>query len=111
MQSMMKQIKSKINVPIGLHWYGNLKLYFLRKNLHFKLVWDQINFDTNYPKYFPPKEGFYEVTQQFENDQIHVVPYINGRIFDKGQEIWKKDNAEKFCCKYTEAKLNGTLIE
>jgi hypothetical protein len=61
----------------ALHWY----------------TWHQIPFDTNYPQYLPAKAGFQQTVQYLQSKGIHVVPYINGRLFDINTQSWKTDNA------------------
>jgi hypothetical protein len=55
-----------MGVPCGFHWYN----------------WHQIPFDNDYPHYFPTKEGFAEGVQQLQQNDVHVMPYINGRLWD-----------------------------
>ena len=51
-------------------------------------------FDTHYPEYFPVRDGFAAGLAKMQDAGIHVAPYINGRIFDRGTESWTKDDAE-----------------
>ncbi len=53
-------------VPVGVHWYN----------------WHQIPFDNDYPHYFPTKAGFAEAVERLQRREIHVMPYINGRLWD-----------------------------
>jgi hypothetical protein len=62
---------------VAMHWY----------------VWHQVPFDTNYPDYFPPKSGFQQAVQYVESKGVHVVPYINGRLFDVNIPEWRKEHA------------------
>jgi hypothetical protein len=62
-----------VNVPVGLHWY----------------CWHKIPFDSDYPHYFPVKDGFGEAVKELQSKGVHVMPYINGRLWDtrdKGME-------------------------
>jgi hypothetical protein len=60
-------------MPTGIHWYG----------------WHQIPFDNDYPHYFPTVPGFAEAVQKLQAENVFVMPYINGRLWDtrdKGAE-------------------------
>lgn len=75
------QFREFFGVPIGFHWYS----------------WHQIPFDDHYPEYFPPKEGFKEAVAQLKAAGVHVMPYINGRLFDSRTDSWRNDDAQAFC--------------
>lgn len=55
-----------MGVPCGFHWYN----------------WHQIPFDNDYPHYFPTKPGFAEAVARLQEAGVHVMPYINGRLWD-----------------------------
>jgi hypothetical protein len=55
-----------LGVPVGFHWYN----------------WHQIPFDNDYPHYFPTREGFTEGVKALQAGGVHVMPYINGRLWD-----------------------------
>jgi len=54
-------------VPFGVHWY----------------VWHQIPFDNSYPEYFPAKKGFAEAVKRMTSKGVLVMPYLNGRLWDR----------------------------
>ncbi len=54
-------------VPFGIHWYN----------------WHQIPFDNTYPEYFPTKKGMAETVARLKAKGILVMPYINGRLWDR----------------------------
>lgn len=62
----VKAFREFLGVPIGVHWYN----------------WHQIPFDNDYPHYFPTKEGFAEGVRELQQSGVHVMPYINGRLWD-----------------------------
>ena len=88
-----KQISTLLNQPsIINHWYE----------------WQQgpdpapaarYLFDTHYPDYFPPREGFEKVVNNLQKQGIHIVPYINGRIFDVESDSYLADDGEQYCTK------------
>lgn len=55
------------NVPFGIHWY----------------CWHQIPFDHSYPEYFPAKAGFEDAVRRMREKGVLVMPYINGRLWDR----------------------------
>lgn len=62
----VKQMQRTLGVPIGFHWYN----------------WHQIPFDNDYPHYFPTKPGVADAVADLQAHQVHVMPYINGRLWD-----------------------------
>lgn len=72
-----KKAMEYFGVPTALHWYR----------------WHEIPYDTNYPDYFPAKAGFAEGIKELQKRGAHIVPYINGRLWDPAAESWKKEGA------------------
>ena len=72
----LRRFQEAFGVPAGVHWY----------------CWHEIPFDNDYPHYFPVKPGFIEsVLELQKSGNIHIMPYINGRLWDthdKGAEDW-----------------------
>lgn len=62
----VKAFAEALGVPVGFHWYN----------------WHRIPFDNDYPHYFPPKAGFRAAVADLERSGVHVMPYINGRLWD-----------------------------
>ncbi|MBI2194264.1 MAG: hypothetical protein HYU36_19990 [Planctomycetes bacterium] len=62
----VKAFAKFMGVPVGFHWYQ----------------WHQIPFDNDYPHYFPAKEGFVDGVRELQRSGVHVMPYINGRLWD-----------------------------
>ena len=63
-------------VPCGVHWYN----------------WHMNPFDNDYPHYFPAKPEFLPGVEMLRKTGVHVMPYINGRLWDtrdKGLEDWQ----------------------
>ncbi len=59
-------------LPIAFHWYQ----------------WHQIPFDDDYPNYFPPEPGFAEAIVELQKNDVRVVPYVNGRLWDTDLPSW-----------------------
>lgn len=62
----VQQFAQFLGVPVGYHWYS----------------WHLNPFDNDYPHYFPTTPGFTEGVTQLQASQVHVMPYINGRLWD-----------------------------
>lgn len=71
-----------MGVPTAIHWYN----------------WHQIPFDNQYPHYFPAKEGFREGVAALQKAGVHVMPYINGRLWDKDTDDFRAE-AYKYATK------------
>lgn len=74
----------KLDVPVGFHWYR----------------WHTPPFDNLYPHYLPAKDGFKERVSNLKENNIIVMPYINGSSadmnipdFDKFEPHAVKDEA------------------
>ncbi|MBN1900903.1 hypothetical protein JW926_06200 [Candidatus Sumerlaeota bacterium] len=97
-RDITKQALDFFDVPTALHWYR----------------WHQIPYDTLYPEYFPPKEGFKESVEEFQQNGTHVMPYINGRLCDPETETWRARNGDRSAARrqdgscYTE--VYGSLV-
>ncbi len=68
-QSYYESLRNSLGgVPIGLHWY----------------VWyNGKSFDQGYPYLLPEKSGMKSFTTDIQkNNDIFIVPYMNGRIFE-----------------------------
>ena len=63
---ILHEFAEKMQLPVGFHWYN----------------WHAIPFDNDYPHYFPPDEGFAEAVKLLQQENIFVMPYINGRLWD-----------------------------
>jgi len=65
-----------IGLPVGDHYYH----------------WHQNPFDNDYPHYFPAVPGFDKAVPYIQQNDVHVMPYINGRLWDtrdKGLEDYE----------------------
>lgn len=60
------ELADALGVPIGYHLYN----------------WHWIPFNNDFPHYFPVKEGLREGVEALHCHQVHVMPYINGRLWD-----------------------------
>lgn len=60
------KLQKELGVPIGYHLYN----------------WHWIPFNNDFPHYFPVKEGFEAGVKKLEDNSVHVMPYINARLWD-----------------------------
>lgn len=67
------KLQAYVGVPLAVHWYS----------------WHRIPFDTNYPHYFPARKGFAEGVRVLQAHGIRVMPYLNGRLWDKDTPDFK----------------------
>jgi hypothetical protein len=105
----VRQFQEFLGVPVGFHWYN----------------WHQIPFDNDYPHYFPAKVGFEMGIRNLQTNQVLVMPYINGRLWDthdRGAEDFQfsqvalaaasKDKEGKpYLEKYGSKETNGNPVE
>ena len=61
---------SKLFAPLKLAWHA--------------YNWHHMMFDTEYPEFFPVKDGVGEDVKTFQRHGISVMPYINALIWDVG---------------------------
>ena len=77
-----KEFQQAIGLPVGVHWYN----------------WHAIPFDNDYPHYFPTKDGFAKGVAELQAANVHVMPYINGRLWDtrdRGLEVFQFDDVAR----------------
>lgn len=83
------------NTPLGVHWYN----------------WHQNPFDNDYPHYFPAKPDFAPTVLVLQQDNRHLMPYINARLWDtrdKGTEDFEFSSKAKPATAKIEQ--NGQLV-
>lgn len=73
---MGTKLQAAFGMEAVLHWY----------------VWHQIPFDNDYPEYFPVKPGFGEAVQALQDVGVHVMPYVNGHLWDTDTASWEAEN-------------------
>jgi len=60
------QLQKALGVPIGYHVYN----------------WHHIPFNNDFPHYFPVEPGFADGVKELQANDVQVMPYINGRLWD-----------------------------
>ena len=70
----IKRFAEYMQIPIGVHWYW----------------WHEIPFDQYYPHYFPTQPGFAKAVKELQQDDITIMPYINGRLWDTACDDFEK---------------------
>ena len=92
-EKVMEAVRNAIKIlgkGVGVHWYN----------------WHAHPFDTKYPEFFPPKDGFAAMVQETQKLGGYVTPYINGRLWDPDTEIYHTMNGKDALCR----KPNGTFF-
>lgn len=87
--SRMKKLQAAFGMPAVCHWY----------------TWHQIPFDNDYPEYFPVKPGFKEAVAEAQSVGVHIMPYINGHIWDTDTKSWEEENGHSGACLQTDGSL------
>ncbi len=80
--SDLLQMMLRFGNNVGIHWY----------------TWHNHPFDTLYPDYFPPKPYIPGEFSETSAMGAHVVPYINGRIWDPKSEAFRIYDGAHNCC-------------
>jgi len=82
---------------MSVHWY----------------CWESSPFDTNYPDYLPAKAGFAEAvaTLQQQAQAVHIVPYINGRLYDYNAPSYLPSGAANWAAKYSAPRMNPRTVQ
>lgn len=70
---------------------GNTTLHWYR--------WHEVEYDVDYPEYFPSTPGFADGIAELQKCGTHVIPYINGRIWDPDSKSWTEKNAVRSAAK------------
>ena len=83
------RLKDRFQSPTGVHWYN----------------WHQIPFDTDYPDFFPPRDGWEAAVTELQDDRFHVMPYINARIADPNSRIWSDRKLDTAAAKRASARF------
>lgn len=90
---------------VGFHWYEWDTLGYRLGSNYTECSNDKgiCGFDTHYPEYFPARLGFEQTSRWLDQKGVLVMPYVNGRIFDRDVGSWTP-NAQSAA-----AKKNGAL--
>lgn len=72
------EFKRRFGVKFALHYYR----------------WHKIPFDSFYPEFFPPLDGFKEALAEMKKQDIFVMPYINVRLWNIATGSYKKENGQ-----------------
>jgi hypothetical protein len=75
------ELARRIGAPIALDWYW----------------WHKHGYDTEYPDYFPPREGeatFKAAVRDLQSHDVRVQVYTNGMCHDVDGKAWEPDGPE-----------------
>ena len=79
---MGTNLQAAFDMPAVMHWYK----------------WHQIPFDNDYPEYFPVVDGFGDAVKDLQAVGVHVMPYINGHIWDTDTVSWRDEDGRSGAC-------------
>ena len=86
--------ETQIQTEIDKHDFYGVPISIVHAYDHFP----QRHQDDGYPEYFPPKlgfENFRRTVKELQDKGIMVVPYINGKLWDKDTESYRAKDAVK----------------
>jgi len=78
---ILLEAAERLPFPIGVHWYN----------------WHKIPFDNSYPEYFPTKPGFVQAVRDLTARGVIVMPYINGRLWDRDIPSFQETGVRGAC--------------
>ena len=67
--------------------------------------WHHYPYDSHYPDYFPAKPEFASVIKHIQNQNCHITPYINGRLWDPSANSYESCNGKDASCRNTDGTL------
>jgi hypothetical protein len=82
-----------LGLPVGYHIYN----------------WHGIPFNNDYPYYFPVKAGFMESIDEFHENNVYVMPYINARLVDTRTSDLSTEKFEREFLEGATLDVNGKL--
>ena len=77
----VKELARRIGAPVALDWYW----------------WHKHGYDTEYPDFFPPREGeavFRAAVRDLQAHDVRVQVYTNGVCYDVDGKAWEPDGPE-----------------
>ena len=83
----------RLGLPVGYHIYN----------------WHKIPFNNDYPYYFPVKDGFKESIDEFHENNVYVMPYINARLVDTRTSDLSTEKFEREFSEGAVRDVNGKL--
>ncbi len=90
----MVPLANYLDVPIAYQWYN----------------WHEIEFDSQYPDYFPAKSGFNDERIKLQNAGIKITPYINSRLWEVNSKSWQEEHPYPAATKVLHQVLNGLSV-
>lgn len=78
---------------IMFHWY----------------IWHHHAYDSHYPDYFPAQPEFKSIIDHFHSRKCHIVPYINGRLWDPCSDAFTERGGADAVCRRPDGSLYTEL--
>ena len=85
-------LQKHVALPVSVFWHW----------------WHDCSYDDGFPEYLPPREGaesFRAAVEKAHRQGIHLLPYMNQRLWGTETKSWQKENAEAFAVKGPDGKV------
>ena len=86
------ELQKHVQVPVSVFWHW----------------WHGCAYDAGFPEYLPPRDGTVEFQTALKSAQqagLHVIPYMNQRLWGMNTASWKSEDAEAYAVKKTDGKI------
>lgn len=85
------ELQRHLNVPVSVLWHW----------------WHDCAYDVGFPEYLPPREGaepFRTAVEAAHRQGLHILPYMNQRLWGMTTSSWTAEKAETFAVKLPDGK-------
>lgn len=85
-------LRETLGLPVSVFWHW----------------WHQGPYDTSFPDYLPPREGvpsFTEAVRTAQASDVHMMTYMNMRLWCTGTPSWSAEGAERWAVKNRDGKV------
>jgi hypothetical protein len=86
-------LQKQVALPVSVFWHW----------------WHDCSYDDDFPEYLPPREGaesFRTAVDQAHRQGIHLLPYMNQRLWGTATRSWQEENAQAFAVKGVDGKIH-----
>ena len=87
------ELAKHVKTPVSVFWHW----------------WHDCPYDAGFPEYLPPREGaapFKAAMEVAHREGLHVLPYMNQRLWGMNTRSWKAEGAEAFAVKGVDGKIH-----
>ncbi len=86
-------LREKLGLPVSVFWHW----------------WHHGPYDTSFPDYLPPREGveaFVRAVREAHADDVHMITYMNQRLWCTHTPSWEAEGAERWAVKGRDLKVH-----